>query len=873
MSNKFLPEKLRLREFLERRGVSYNKSRKTWRCPNHDDATESATLYDNTDGGILFCPVCAASWDIFQVCGIIDGRKDFKDQLKAVRETLGIMEEKKQKKTPQPFPESKRDEFNQKIQSLEEKHGKIKGSWKYLTADGETIALDVRYEKPGERKVILTFWYDGRSLRWADAPVVVYGLEKLKDWTGPVLIHEGAKCADAGEVIQEFVSLSWSGGSGKAHLANWSAIENYDVFIFPDDDEPGLKAARAICGKIPHAKIIKPLEAARKIKPKGADIIEALQVMTPDELSAYILNPENHFNAVDVGPSHASHGSLPSVSDSPPLSPQKRDGLTSTPFKILGIGDDGKAAFITEEGRLKKWDLEGMSKNRLMVLTGRSYWAAEYPNKGGADWDSAIDDIIRISQRLDFDESSIRGRGAWKDGDKYSFHDGVKTHGEYDDKKIYIRLTRKDIGIDDAPASVELRQKMKNVVFGLSFETPADAVRCLAWSCLAPFAGALTFRPSMLLTGESGSGKTEVQKKIMNPMSLCIWLDTRVSTTAGVRGKIKYDSTCVVFDEAGKENEKMKANFDEILAFIRSNYSVDSPDGVKGTKEGGYINYKMNSMFALASTDPTIENIQDENRILRISFVKPKMTAEEWQEKEKQLFQLFNVHNCRAVRSFTWRNLKNIEELAYKIVRLARLKSGRDYRSSYAEMLLASAFMIVWAGAENPTDEQIHDMLEKYYRYQPAEEHRNEADEIVNRIMDEQIEILHEHKREKISVIECLNRVYHEKTEIEEAGEAKLVTYTPTELYNYKLALSQHGLKLTRDHYVAIQNNHHVVKKIINYPSGYSKIFRRHPDLVDANRNEYYIDGRKPRRSTVLKGIIKLKPEHMTDDERLGEVL
>ncbi|RPI78802.1 MAG: hypothetical protein EHM45_05295, partial [Desulfobacteraceae bacterium] len=73
--------RLRLREYLEKRGIAYNAKLKTWRCPNHDDATPSATLYENPDGGVLYCPVCAKSWGIFDIAGIIDGKHDFKDNL------------------------------------------------------------------------------------------------------------------------------------------------------------------------------------------------------------------------------------------------------------------------------------------------------------------------------------------------------------------------------------------------------------------------------------------------------------------------------------------------------------------------------------------------------------------------------------------------------------------------------------------------------------------------------------------------------------------------------------------------------------------------------------------------------------------------
>lgn len=94
MPEKYLQEKLRLQEYLQIKGISYKQKTKTWRCPNHDDQNESAHLYNNHDGDILYCPVCNESWNIFAICSIIDripnDKDHFPELLNNIRHALGM---------------------------------------------------------------------------------------------------------------------------------------------------------------------------------------------------------------------------------------------------------------------------------------------------------------------------------------------------------------------------------------------------------------------------------------------------------------------------------------------------------------------------------------------------------------------------------------------------------------------------------------------------------------------------------------------------------------------------------------------------------------------------------------------------------------
>lgn len=879
--DKYHSIKSRLREYLNRRGIRYNDKSKTWACPGHADEKPSAVLYENPDGHILWCPVCQASWSIFEVCGLIDGIPDHKDtfpkKLESVKSTLGIYEEpekkpaqKKEAPVSLPREEAKNIYTRARIieiyrmskrATLDLEKAAIVNSWAYTTETGDIIGMDVRLEDGSGDKNVITYWYNGRSLKTAGAPVLIFNLYEAMQSEKPILIHEGAKCATAAAVLENFISVSWSGGAAKPLLADWKPFDGREIFILPDDDDPGIKAAELIKKQLPQAKIIKPVIAAREKKPKGADIEEILQIMSPDEITAYILNPENHLEVSGGDPS-----GLPGHSSSPPLPPvgDRSDGSSSEPFKILGIGDDGRANFIDAWGYHHPIKLSALSKGILNDIADLNYWKLEFPNgKAGVDWAEAQNYLIIGSKMKDFHISSIRGRGAWHDGEKISYHDGVKTYGEWDEKKIYLRSTRQNIGIEDEPIKKELALKIKDVIFRLSFETPADAVRCMGWSVLAPFAGALKYRPAMLLTGGSGTGKSTVANIIIKPLSNCLWLNGSESTVAGVRGKVQRDSVSIVFEETEKDTDKKKMNREELFSLMRVNVTDDAPDTIKGTKEGGYNSFKMQNMFGFIAIDPTIDSIADENRIFRINMTTPQNVGE-WKKLETELSGLLNEKNCRSIRALTWNKLKIIFALADRIVDLIRTKTNRDFRSSYSDALLAGAFMVIWTGVDNPSDDQIDKMLDKYYSFQPPESHRDESSEIIDRLMDEVIEIIHDKTREKITVLEGLTRVFRGMNTDDEF-------YSPDQLKNYRQHLARIGIRLYEGDKIAIANNHHMIKKIINHGEGYAKIFKRHPGWIE--RKLVSFSGDKNRQATIISGIIVKQDDEKSDDEKLMEMI
>ncbi len=132
-------------------------------------------------------------------------------------------------------------------------HGQASALWRYADGQGRTLGYVARFETP-DGKVILPLCfgqYGTGHAQWAwkalPEPRPLYGLPGLQCTTGPVLLAEGEKTADAAQALfPQHAVLTWSGGANAVGKADWSPLAGRAVIIWPDNDEPGFKAALEI---------------------------------------------------------------------------------------------------------------------------------------------------------------------------------------------------------------------------------------------------------------------------------------------------------------------------------------------------------------------------------------------------------------------------------------------------------------------------------------------------------------------------------------------------------------------------------------------------------------------------------------------------
>jgi 5S rRNA maturation endonuclease (ribonuclease M5) len=831
---------------------------------NNGDKNFSAKLYKNEGSGHsrVKCFACDFDGDIYDVVGHVQNEHEFVKQYEVLEKIFGGVSEHyndTKKSEPEKKPAEKlpavavdiekaksiySDENIDRVRGFSKneitKSGIVRGKWEYDDIDGNIIGIDVRIESEkapieGKReKVVSTFWYNGKSLKMSDGPYLIYNLHDSVKGSGkdkPKIIHEGAKCARiANKAFNNTISTAYNRGSQNADKPEWKKYYNdgTGVYILPDNDAPGLTAANKIKGKLPNAIILKTIYKHFEIEDKkGADIEQLLEQASPEEIESYILNYTEEI---------------------------EREEISKSGPTCLGVSDNGMLFFIDRSQRLMSIKRNRAQKDNLLDLCPLDYWQMRYQNeKGIIIWDKATDDVLEESFSREFDDTKLRGRGAWREDNNFIYHDGKQTHGTTSGEYMYLRKNKRDIGINDAPIEKEKMIWFKKLCEDASFERTSDMIKLLSWSIISPFCGALKFRPGLLLTGESGSGKTTILEKIVVPISNGMHLNAHYTSPAGIRAKTGIDSCAVLLEEAEANQNSIDSdknqNRNALFSMMRASSSDNSPSGVKSNQEQQAVEYKMKNMFLFVSITPTISDIADDNRILKVNFdnKKVKHTGEErrvWSEVENEIDAFLTTENCRRIHSLAWRMLPKIIEDTKIIIDIMKDKTagfGKSSRSADAESILISTYINIFHNFEMTRD-NIHRFLEKYYQTVGVEEDRNETEELMKKIFDEVVEVSVGRERRKISIKESLDCLRNKDYSLfypdlsfyteQSAKNAVKKTSDITAEKEIKRIIGHYGMSLQRDGNLALSKNSDKLKRILNREDGYSKIFHRHKNFV-----------------------------------------
>lgn len=100
------------------------------------------------------------------------------------------------------------------------------------------------------------------SMKRPDGLLPIYHTNKYPD--KPIIINEGEKALRGCESIWDYDSCTWHGGVNSWEKADWSPIYKRDVWIFPDNDEAGMKCASELSKHLKEnnckVKVIQPPE-------------------------------------------------------------------------------------------------------------------------------------------------------------------------------------------------------------------------------------------------------------------------------------------------------------------------------------------------------------------------------------------------------------------------------------------------------------------------------------------------------------------------------------------------------------------------------------------------------------------------------------
>lgn len=720
----------------------------------------------------------------------------------------------------------------------EDKWGKFDRSWDFHSKAGKVVLKVARFldlkninketGKPKKNDRPFTLWTNGSKTKWRSKTFSggilnpLYNLPGLQsDEANPVLMTEGQKnAADAISVLKGyFVTTALFQGPGKTDL---EPLRGRKVYIWADPDASGRKKASQL------KKLLLDMDCRVMIihSPDGKvkwDISDAIKEgWSTDKLVNYI----KEFQDEREKPKTEEEFYLD-------------DGF---PFKIVGALPGYIYIYSDRSNFVERFRSSALTKGALLTLMSLSKWSALFPGEKGPNWDNAVDEILKEAEKAPiWDDSLVRGPGVWRDvGGKvvvstgsYLIVDGQKKSLiDVDSKYVYRKTGYKPYSVAD-PMDNEESSHFIDIFKLISFQDDLQRLMLAGWAFLAPFGGLLEWRPNVWLTGDAGSGKSWVQKMIIN--ELMEWFSEKVSangtTEAGIRQRLNNCAMPITIDEMESNDKSSKETIRLLLTLARqsSTGGKNAPEILKGSSDNTGASFKINSMFFFTSILAAVEHGADEGRIEVLELVSPDQEGIDFDKRDAD-FELLKVKVKDILtpdfKSRFYSRALNIIEETMKAVDVFVSVSAKILKSQRSGdqkgTLLAGAYMITHDVA--PTPDQAILWAEKFDFKSCMDNtvRKSDAERCFDSIMSHHVDLNTPDGRYKQTIGMWLEEHFNK------TGEYAECCHIPKHLQGY-------GVRINDDKTVDIASAYGYIKKILRetpWESTYGRLLKRHPMYV-----------------------------------------
>jgi putative DNA primase/helicase len=671
------------------------------------------------------------------------------------------------------------------------KHGEPSLRWQY----NDTYYV-CRFDTDEGKDVLpYTLQTDGNTTRWMwkghPAPRPLYNLANLiAHPKRQVVLVEGEKTCDALDAVlgDKVVVCTWAGGTGGIYSADFNPLIGRDVVYLPDNDVQGFAAMHYIYNVVGGSgRLVQPpkdalkkwdfadsnYDAAAAIEWMKSHIIEWTRwVDCPawaEGTRAMVFNMfEREGGLIDAGnnitmkmrpetPMLAVAAPEPTV-PTPPPAPRN-----DTPyFQFLGYNESttGSVEHYVYDVRSRKihtFSPSRLNKAYMMQIAPLTYWEGKYPAKNGADWDAAADHFVALSYSSGlFNPDTIRGRGAWMDGSrlvvhagKHLFVDGAKCEPDGIDS-TYIYKYDLSYTIADKAADKRDTVRLLDALKLLRWERDVNSHLLAGWLMIAPFSGALRWRPHIWVSGPAGTGKSTLAREVILKILKGVCVNAQGETSAaGIRQKLGSDAIPVVFDEADVDTKNDAMRMDQVLALARGSSSETDADVLKGTASHSGLAFKIRSSFCFLSVVFQASRQADLGRISLLTL------RQDGSDKSRQDFNAFEniVHDLITTDFVAALRRRAIDmmptiltntKVFEKVARDGFVKSARA--ADQIAPMLAGAYALAADGVIS--EKKARDFMSQHdWSEEVITEESSDQDKCLDAIMQHTVDVEGEHGR------------------------------------------------------------------------------------------------------------------------------
>ena len=224
---------------------------------------------------------------------IFGNGKEYRDSMLELGQNLGIGIKEhtpingKKKKFVNFFSEPPTDGYLKELGT--HKPTKISDYHDFIDGEWHCVVKMYRFEPPNHKKIIKPLRAENNGWTWGglDENRPLYNLQNIvENPDKPIIICEGEKAVNAAsELLPDFIATTSMGGTSSFEKTDWLALEGREIWLWPDNDEAGLKYAADVFEFLePIAKTIHILKPPKK-KPKKWDAANALAEKCPSPFS------------------------------------------------------------------------------------------------------------------------------------------------------------------------------------------------------------------------------------------------------------------------------------------------------------------------------------------------------------------------------------------------------------------------------------------------------------------------------------------------------------------------------------------------------------------------------------------------------------
>lgn len=342
------------------------------------------------------------------------------------------------------------------------------------------------------------------------------------------------------------------------------------------------------------------------------------------------------------------------------LAPPEGEPATSPKAFLKCLGYDRAHFYYTSSNfrEIVAVSPSSHSKHTLMALMPLSYWEQTFQGAKGVDWDRAVDHLMRACQEQGiFDPLTVRGVGAWR-GDRGAalLNLGDRIEGKPTRQHFYRAGARIEAPAEE-PLSLDEAAKLAELVRRFNFQDQGRSVALLlGWLAVAPFGGALNWRPHMWVTGKASGGKSSLIWKLTKPLfgGWCRSLLGANTTEAAIRQAVNSGSLPVLLDEPDTDDSHSAQRVREIVALARlASFATDAVVA-KGTTSGTAVGFSMNCCFMLSSIRVNLQGEADRKRWTLLEMDETRNSIPQWTALEADLEKTLTPEFSTRFLSRTW---------------------------------------------------------------------------------------------------------------------------------------------------------------------------------------------------------------------------